>query len=490
MSLFRAHFILFSLGLLFSSVFAVTGYTNSLDITTGQTELEEVDIIYHKVFPDCKSLKNNDISDCTVKPVTGSIRNKKHHSVLICKEKVNLLRDKKTVALWQKENRLYGFILLDMPEIGINHVKAHIIAVKNALKFNDNNMLYLVNNHIEYSDSVRPVTGVFIRHVTNVRKYLLKNSRTGRISAVNATPEHRFYVSNRQAFIPITEVSLSDKLITDTGEEVRIITGTTDREKRWSHENGYYSEILKTVYNLEVSKKHTYFVGDLRVFVHNPYSGLDVTDPEEGWRFKGDLLDGQTLWGSFYRSDGTLQFCGGLKDTGYYHKGTLYNEEGFRIYAGQFHEGERHGIGTSYFNEREPVYWRNMEFKVFEGEWKEGRPHGRGKKFLERKVFGKDFVSHEGEFKQGELVHGSHIGLNPVGEKTRLQEQNEYQILYIGDWFNGQYHGSGRSFTYDPWGRNCLESRGEFEQGKFMTGLVYDMNERLLAKYRDGRKIQ
>ena len=485
MKFFIVHCLLFISGLLLSATYAVKGCTKNMDITP-QTEQQEVDLVYYRVLSVHKS-KHADIADCTVKSERDGLQHKSS-SVLICKERVSLLRGKKTVTLWQKENRLHGFILLDMPEMGIHHVKAHIIAVKTASEFNGINISYSTGNHVQPADSVRPVTGVFIRHVTNVSQYVLQSIKTGRISTVNATPEHRFYVSNRQAFIPISEVSLSDRLITDAGDKIRMIAVIRDGEQKQHNDKGDYSGILNTVYNLEVSKKHTYFAGNLRVFVHNPYGHLDVTDPEEGWRFKGNLLDEQTVWGYLYRRDGTLQFHGGLRRTGYYQKGTLYNGEGFRIYKGQYYRGERHGTGTSYFNEREPIFWRNQEFKIYEGQWKGGRYHGKGRIYLGVKIGGEDFVSHKGDFEEGKLVYGSHIGLNRVGENTRLQQQNERQILYIGGWLNGQYHGLGESFTYDSWGRNCLESSGEFEHGKFMNGNVYNIHQQVVEVYKDGIK--
>ena len=480
-----SHFILLGLSLLFSIISIAKDNIKNTDMVIQQEARQEIDLVYYKVFPVHTFLRHTDVPGCTVKPVTGSIRNKKHYSVLICKEKVNLLRNKKTVALWQKENRLHGFILLDMSEMGLHYVKSHIIAVKRALKFNDNNISYLVNKQIKHYDSVRPVTGVFIRHVTNIRKYLLKNNRTGRIIAVNATPEHRFYVSNRQAFIPIAEVSPSDRLITDTGDEVRIIADVKGRERKQQNDKGHYSERLTTVYNLEVSEKHTYFVSDLRVFVHNPYEEKGIKLPEYGLIFKGDLINGTVLRGTFYRSDGTMMFNGRMKEQGFHQSGILFDKSGRRIYQGDWKAGTREGFGNSYAHEK--FYWDYRERKLYEGYWKNDQPHGQGK--LYQRHGWRDVVMFEGRFKDGDLVDGRHIGLDPVMEDTRLQRKKERQTLYIGEWFDGEHHGKGISFSYDLVG-GCLESRGDFEHGKFMTGKVYDINQQLVAEYRDGSKIQ
>ena len=490
-NLLFSHFILFVLSLLFSVMSIAEDHIKNTDMVIPQIAQQEIDLVYYKVFPLHKFLKHTDVPDCTVKPETVSLRQKSHHSALICKEQVHLLREKETVALWQKENKLHGFILLDMPEMGIHHIKAHITAVKSVLKFNDNNIAYLVNNHIKHSDSVRPITGVFIRHVTSVRKYLLKNSRTGRISAVNATPEHRFYVSNRQAFIPIAEVSLSDRLITDTGEEVRIIADVKGRERKQQHDKGHYSERLKTVYNLEVSEKHTYFVSDLRVFVHNPYGVTTIHLPEDGLKFEGYLIGDGVFRGTFYRSDGTKLFNGMMTEKGPCEYGTLYDENEFVVYNGEWMEGVRHGFGISRLGPKEGY---NKRFITYIGEWEHDQYHGSGRKYFADKCRGGKMVGYqgefmEGEFLKGELVYGKYTGLNCIIRDTRLQKTGEYQILYIGRWLNGKYHGKGISFSYDLVG-DCLESRGDFEHGKFMTGKVYDINEQVVAEYRDGSKIQ
>ena len=482
------HFVFSGLSLLFSIICIAQDDIKNIDTVIPETGLQEVDLIYYRVFPVHKFLKYTDITDCTLKSEKGGLRRENHHSVLICKEQVNLLREKKTVALWQKENRLHGFILLDMPEMGIHHIKVHITAVKSASKFNDNNIAYSVNNPIKHSNSVRSVTGVFIRHVTSVRKYLLKNSRTGRISAVNATPEHRFYVSNRQAFIPIAEVSLSDRLITDTGEEVRIIAGCQRQKKAGSSMmmRLVMSERLKTVYNLEISEKHTYFVSDLRVFVHNPYGVTTIHFPENGLKFEGYLIDDGVFRGTFYRSDGTKLFKGKMTERGPCEYGVLYDENGLDVYNGMWEEGRRCGFGRSHSS---PKKGCSERFTSYAGHWENDQYHGWGRKFLTDTRKGGNLVIYDGDFVGGELVNGEYIGSNRIIRDTRLRKAGLCQLLYKGRWLHGKYHGEGSSFSYDLVG-GCLESRGDFEHGKFMTGEVYDINEQVVAKYRDGNKIQ
>ena len=428
-------FILFSLNLLLPVIYAVKGYTKNTDIVVPKTDKQEVDLIYYKFFPLSRALQKTSIKGCTVKFEAGSLQ-QKNRSVLICKEQVNLLREKETAALWKKENRLHGFILLDMPEIGIYHVKTYIIAIKSVSKFNDSNIAYSINDDFKSADSMRPVTGVFIRHVTNVRKYLLKNSRTGRISAVNATPEHRFYVSNRQAFIPIAEVSMSDKLITDAGDEVRMIAVIKDRKQKQHHGKSDYSRTLKTVYNLEVSKKHTYFVSDLGVFVHNPYKVF--YDRNGKIKFEGHLDDKLTGEVKLYEYDETLEREGNVKRNT--PDGSVdADDKGALVYSGGLTKGEYDGYGVSYVYHDSPGANGHERFIFYDGYWKNNKYDGHGHLYFH----GTNDVHMKGRFEKGELVEGEVYELaSRIPDGTKVW----YGLRYRGGLKGGRYNGYGTRF--------------------------------------------
>ena len=356
------------------------------------------------------------------------------------------------MALWKKENRLHGFILLDMPEIGLYHIKAHVVAVKSALKFNGSNAAYSINNHINAGDSMRPVTGVSIRHAINVRKYLLKRSRTGRISTVNVTPEHRFYVSNRQAFIPIAEVLPSDKLITDTGEEVRIVADSKGRKGRQQyHDEAGYVETLKTVYNLEVSKKHTYFAGNVRVFVHNMYK---VTHHENGrTKFEGHVDSEMNGSGAFYRDDGTLKYKGGIRGNTPHGQGNAHDDLGALVYRGDFVNGKRSGYGKSFDYVKSRDGDSIGRFVLYDGYWENDKYHGEGVLYF----YGYQEVNMQGRFYEGELINGEIYDL--LSSDNPEDDSYSHILSYRGALKYGRYDGYGVCFGY-------MKNRKYFEEKK------------------------
>ena len=111
------------------------------------------------------------------------------------------------------------------------------------------------------------VTGLFVQHAVNVRKYTFKEVTTGKTGTINATANHPLYVKNRSAFIPIEKVTGSDNLITETGQSVKLIC----QENRKDHCGVAYGDGQPLpVYNLQIANRHTYFVGkDYKILVHN-----------------------------------------------------------------------------------------------------------------------------------------------------------------------------------------------------------------------------
>ena len=467
-----SHFILLGLSLLFSVMSIAKDHIKNTDIAIPKIDQQEIDLVYYKVFPAHKFLRNTDIVDCTVKPETVSLRQKNHHSVLICKEKVNLLRDKKTVSLWQKENRLHGFILLDMPEIGLCHVKAHVVVVKNTSKFSDKNIKYLNGSNINPADIMRPVTGVFIRHVANVRQYLLKNIRTGRISAVNVTPGHRFYVSNRQAFIPIGKVSISDELITDTGDEVRIIADSKGGLQKNNSDKTEYDGTLKRVYNLEVSKKHIYFVSDLHVLVHNQY--VICMGPNGKLKFNG-TVDGKYSYGKFNDMEGKLIYKGRMKSWLADGFGIEYDEYEREIYRGSWIGGKRNGYGESFSYDIV-----SGECSGYAGFWENNRFHGEGFIFSPVGKDGVDRMEMHGRFEEGSMVYGT------IHEKLLIPE--ERRLRYRGGVKNGKHDGEGIGFKYK--GDRCQGYvTGSWVEGKLWDGEDYSVKNGVGIIYSKGERV-
>lgn len=100
----------------------------------------------------------------------------------------------------------------------------------------------------------RPFTGWFERTSDNVWNYAFSNGEV-----TGATPEHPYFSEDRQLYIPIGEVKIGERLKTHNGQIVTLV----GRKKR--------SKGVEKVYNLEVYRTHTFYVGKGGFLVHNSY---------------------------------------------------------------------------------------------------------------------------------------------------------------------------------------------------------------------------
>ena len=205
-------------------------------------------IYYHDIF--CSEECRKYIIDGCSK-ITGQLNK------LMCREEVQLIRPEILAETWNKRQYQQGYIDLTIKESGIEHVKAHIISI----------IPFIPKSPRKGSGDVSAqwVTGLFKRHVLNVVYYTFKNINTGEISGIHATPDHEFYLKNRRTFLPVREITEKDILITGKGDNVKLVksnvnTGMTGDNK---------VNIPVLTYNLEIWKKHTYFVGSYGILVHN-----------------------------------------------------------------------------------------------------------------------------------------------------------------------------------------------------------------------------
>ena len=192
------------------------------------------------------------------------------HAILQCREDISLLRPLDMIKAWQQEQRKIGFLSLTMDEFGIKNVHGYIKKIKSAPSD-------LFSAH-EENMKAGIVTGRFIRHVTDVRKYRFKNRATGKISTVFSTPNHPFYVKNKGRFIPLEAISSEDKMVQKDGQVVHMISSSP----YGNHCGTHYKDSVVSVYNLEVFRKHTYFVGQDFILVHNPYNEEQIIKKESG----------------------------------------------------------------------------------------------------------------------------------------------------------------------------------------------------------------
>ncbi len=214
---------------------------------------EEVDFVYYHDFP-CKVT-------CIDKIIPGcrKANNDRGKVVLRCTEHMNLLRPKTMVRQWQQEQKKQGRVSVTIKEFGVNNVHGYITAIKPTTV----NTTHLDINRSHQS----PAIAFFGRHVLKVRTYQFKDVNTEQIISISATPEHRFYVKNYNAFVPIQDLSPKDNLISATGHQIHLLC----KGNRNSHCGVSYGVkgVPVEVYNLEVYQKHRYFVGKAQILVHN-----------------------------------------------------------------------------------------------------------------------------------------------------------------------------------------------------------------------------
>ncbi len=216
---------------------------------------EEVDFIYYDNFPYKSSYANKTIADCKKASNSNKI------AILRCTEHMHLLRPKTRVRQWQKEQKRQGWVPVTIKEFGIDDVHGHITAIK-PTSVNTTHLNIKQSHH-------SPVIATFERHVLEVRNYTFKDLKTGKLSKVTATPNHKFYVANKKEFESIQAISSKDQLVSATVHQVQLVCGS-DKENHCGTNYGVKG-VPVTVYNLEVYRQHRYFVGKEQLLVHNVY---------------------------------------------------------------------------------------------------------------------------------------------------------------------------------------------------------------------------
>ncbi|MGV3278355.1 hypothetical protein ACFX5K_01745 [Rickettsiales bacterium LUAb2] len=169
-------------------------------------------------------------------------------------EEAVLLRDKG----WLAENNIHkegDTLILNIPEFGVINAKATAKEVKSTT----------LNPIKAYTNNQSMVTGTFKHYSTDVREYTLKDTKTGNIQTIQATPNHAFYVQNRTIFnkalneqshfIEIQDITLNDKLINEAGNVVQLVCDNKACGKQLVTNNKPLP-----VYNLEIFNQHQYMV--------------------------------------------------------------------------------------------------------------------------------------------------------------------------------------------------------------------------------------
>ena len=178
--------------------------------------------------------------------------------IVRCQEHLVLLRPEKTVKAWLSMQKQQGYMRLDMAEYNLNNIHAYITSVVNK-------PLADMTAKKKYSKAGQ-ITGLFIRHAINVKQYTFKNKKTGQISYVNATPSHQFFMENKKTFRSISQFSDKDTLLSHNGDTLMLLCNG-NRHNHCGEPLPYNK--LTSVYNMEVSLLHTYYVGRQQILVHN-----------------------------------------------------------------------------------------------------------------------------------------------------------------------------------------------------------------------------
>ena len=135
-----------------------------------------------------------------------------------------------------------------------------------------------ISSHGKYKSMV---TGLFMRHTFDIKNYTFITKKTNKISRMNITSNHLFYTKNKNMFIPISQISSEDLLINKTGGSISLTVPDSDVKQSSYLDNN--KPIV--VYNLEISMRHTYFVGEQYILVHNEYVYNDYFEMLENHGF-------------------------------------------------------------------------------------------------------------------------------------------------------------------------------------------------------------
>ena len=425
---------------------------------------QKVNIIYFHDFPPPKKETQRNILGCFVSFNYSSASGFTVLPILRCIEQVHLLRPEKIIQHWKRMQTRNGFIKFSLPEFGINHVKA-IITEAISPPVNKIPSGRFRGSHTDI------ITGTFIRHATSVGTYHFKEEKTGRTVSINVTDNHRFYVKNKHAFIPIKMISPGDQMITATGNIIRLLC-TGDK----LHDCGqpYTTAQTTMVYNVETDHRHMYFAGDTAILVHNDCVRIKVKiyDDNGNKIYEGEIdkktekRDGEGI--SYYpngrkKYDGTWK-QGELHGFGTFHMdnerntvaykgmhlnnqrdglGYVYNPDGDLVYAGMHSGGQYNGQGTLHHKGGYPR---------FEGSFENHRPHGLGTSFHLKG--GKDYQGLWAEGKPEDIA----------GIEFCQNEDGDDVMRYRGGWKGGLKHGRGILFTI----KGFPEIDGEWYQDRLI----------------------
>ena len=437
MCIFLASLIVF-LNIFLLSVSCADTLSRIQPLTTSAT-YQALNIVYWHDFPYEEKTGNQRVKGCFFTHGTGSASGPSAVPVWRCKEQAHLLLPAATIDSLQKEQARSGYIKVNLPS-GMHAAKAIITAVRPVSP--------VILKQLSLQKNADMVTSVFIRHSSDVRQYQFINERTKNTITINVTGNHRFYVQNRRAFVAVKKILPEDRLISDNGYTIRMLCSTHTANGCYKP---YHPGQPVRVYNMEAGHRHTYFVGNIRVLVHNGCTRVNkkqyYDNGKKSLKYEGQM-DAKTEkydgYGELFDEDGWAIYKGYFLQ-GEYHYGTLYHENSERpAYLGDFLNGKMHGQGIQFSG------LSSNKYVEYEGALIAGKRSGHGYEFFEE----------GGKMYDGLWCRDGRCGQGIEFYKTGKEKHN-------GLWLRNVPHGLGISYF-----RNSeVEFDGFWDHGKYKDRL-------------------
>ena len=291
-----------SIVLFFTLTFIYTTFIHAAiakqNIFKKDIELRMITVVYYKNFPYKKAYDKDLIPDCK-KIYTNK-------SILRCKEYIQLMRPATLIKTWQRTQKEIGYLPITLPEFNIFNEAGKIVSIIPAATYS--------KHFLSKTNSTgHMVTGKFIRHSDKVGHYMFTTGKDSAIDNVNATDNHLFYVKNKNKFIPVSKIQPTDSLINKEGKTVHLkhVTNCKNKDEKLT------GKPLETVYNLEISSNHTYFVGSHNILAHNTC----ITLMYYNYLVKENLIcvpeDNSNVYLKYAKED-KIRLCSFSRDNGRY----------------------------------------------------------------------------------------------------------------------------------------------------------------------------
>lgn len=212
---------------------------------------------------------------------------------------------------------------------------------------------------------------------------------------------------------------------------------------------------FSTIYSKRGNKKIKKYTGNL---INGKYHGRGILYDEDSGKIKYDGYFKEGFYNGFgkeYNSFGRMVYIGFFSNNKYNGKGTFYYYPDKKQYEGNFFNGHYHGIGIEY------LYNENRKRKLV---YKEGK--------IENKCYGILYDENNKEEYKGLLINGK----PEKGKSLTIYGENNFHILYKGDFSNFMYNGEGTLY-YEL--KDKILFNGVFKDDKYFNGILY---------YDDGSK--